>query len=131
MLAKRAWVRLLLSGSLLALVLVLLEAVAWHPSGSLYGIGVRPTPAGTSPFYQLLSGFIPALAVIPIFVVPVTWYYHHTCHEKPSCLRWGKYEVAGGLGRKCHRHHPDLRHHPREHHGAVLDRLHEEWKARQ
>lgn len=61
----------------------------------------------------------------------VLWYYRHTCHEKPSCLRWGAYEVAGGIGKKCGVHHPDLRDHPRERHGQVLDRLHDEWKERQ
>lgn len=57
-------------------------------------------------------------------------YWHHTCQHSAWCLRWGKYAVAGGVGRKCRWHHPDLRDHPREHHGQVLDRLHEEWKER-
>jgi hypothetical protein len=76
----------------------------------------------------LWSGFFGAVQPSLLATGILLW-YQHTCHHSPWCLRWGKYAVAGGIGRKCHRHHPDLKDHPREHHGAVLDRLHEQWKA--
>jgi hypothetical protein len=89
--------------------------------------GSRNETGGWYGFHSGLGG----AAYISVFPALTLWYWHNTCHEKPSCLRYGKYEVAGGLGRKCRRHHPDLKDHPRERHGAVLDRLHDEWKRRQ
>lgn len=77
----------------------------------------------------LWSGFFGAVQPSLLGVGVLAW-YQHTCHDSPWCLRWGKYAVAGGIGKKCHRHHPDLRDHPRESHGALLDRLHEDWKGR-
>lgn len=102
-----------------------------HWLGVRTATGTWPYPAGTPWTYQLLSGFLPALVIIQLTGMLGTWYYHNTCHEKPSCLRWGRYEVAGGIGKKCREHHPDFRDHHRRQHGKVLDRLHEEWKARQ
>jgi hypothetical protein len=83
----------------------------------------------TGGWYGFHSGFGGAayVSVIPAMLI---LYWHRTCHESPWCLRYGKYEVAGGLGKKCRKHHPDLRDHPRERHGQVLDRLHAEWKGR-
>ena len=80
-------------------------------------------------WYGFHSGFGGAY-YISVFPLAALFYWHHSCQHSPWCLRYGKYEVAGGLGKKCHRHHPDLKDHPRENHGALLDRLHEEWKVR-
>jgi hypothetical protein len=57
-----------------------------------------------------------------------TWYFSHTCHGSPRCLRWGKYEAAGGTFKLCRHHHPDLRGR-KPHHGDLIERLHGEWKA--
>jgi hypothetical protein len=45
------------------------------------------------------------MSVIPAGAI---FYYQHTCHGSPWCLRWGKYAAAGGLFKLCSVHHPDL-----------------------
>jgi hypothetical protein len=73
--------------------------------GVLHVFGVQPTPAGTSSWYQLWSGLIPSLV---IFGAVGTFYYQHSCHYHPSCLRWGRYEAGNGMFKFCHKHHPDF-----------------------
>lgn len=98
--------------------------IVTHWLGTLHFLGARPTPVGTAPMYQLWSGFVPALVIVTLPVGAVTWYYHHTCHARPSCLRWGKYEAAGGMFRLCHRHHPDLAGRKPHQHGGLIGELH-------
>lgn len=62
-------------------------------------------------------GVLPAIALV---------YYHHTCHDSPWCLRWGRYPAAGGLFRLCRRHHPDLR--GSRPHRELIHRMHAEHK---
>jgi len=115
--------------AMLAAACIVLACADWWPhvrNEFFVLLGSRNESGG---WYGFHSGFGGA-AYIMIFPAVTLWYYHNTCHEKPSCLRWGAYEVAGGVGKKCHKHHPDLRDHPRERHGAVLDQLHREHHAR-
>jgi hypothetical protein len=74
--------------------------------------------------YGLLSG---AGGAIPDVMLPagaLAWWWHHTCHDSPRCLRWGRYPVAGGLFKTCARHHPDLQgQRPRR---ELIHRMHRE-----
>jgi hypothetical protein len=71
--------------------------------------------------YGLWSGFGGALPDVMIPAALGGWWIHHTCHASPRCLRWGKYEAAGGIFRLCHKHHPDLGGRPDT---ASITRLH-------
>lgn len=71
---------------LLGILAVLGIMIALHPLGALYGIGMYPVPAGTSPFYQLLSGFVPAVAVVSLAGNVVTLWRLNTCAAK-WCIR--------------------------------------------
>jgi hypothetical protein len=67
-------------------------------------LGSRNEAGGWYGFNSGASGatyvsIIPALALL---------YFHHTCHAHPLCLRWGKYEAAGGVFKLCAVHHPDM-----------------------
>lgn len=114
--------------ALLAAALAVAALVFWWPhvrNEFFVLLGNRNESGG---WYGANSG---ALGAFYMSILPagLLLYWHHTCQEGPWCLRWGKYAVAGGIGRKCRKHHPDLRDHPREHHGQVLDRLHREWQG--
>lgn len=100
------WLGLLTGTAVLVLLLVLV------PHAVLWFVGVYPVPAGTSPMYQLWSGFIPALAILSI-VYPFV-----NCHEE-TCWRFGRYHIDGF--RVCYVHHPD----PEvRKHGVSLRHLH-------
>jgi hypothetical protein len=107
----------------MALVLVVLN---WaHIRNEWFVLtGARDESGG---YYGFNSGSAGAfyMSLVPAGLV---LYWHHTCQHSPWCLRYGKYAVAGGVGKKCHRHHPDLRDHPRAKRGEILDLLHAEWK---
>lgn len=64
----------------------------------LWLLGAYPVPAGTPPTYQLLSGFIPAAAVIGVI-----WPFLNCTVS--TCMRYGRYHVDGL--RVCYEHHPD------------------------
>jgi hypothetical protein len=77
-------------------------------------------------WYGFWSGFAGGVRVFEWPVIIGLIYWHHTCHHSPWCLRWGKYEAAGGVFRLCSHHHPDiaaLRHLPRH---EMIHRLHRE-----
>jgi hypothetical protein len=74
------------------------------PTFSLYATGAG---SETHPTYGFWSGFGGTLIFSAAVLWP-PWYYQHTCHDHFSCLRWGKYEAAGGIFKLCHRHHPDF-----------------------
>ena len=85
-------------------------------------LGSRNEAGGWYGFHSGFGGaaytsLIPAIAVL---------YWHHTCHHSPWCLRWGKYEAAGGLFRLCRVHHPDLL--GIRPHRDLIHRLHREWR---
>lgn len=108
------------------LAILALTAWAWWPeirNEFFVLLGSRNESGG---WYGFHSGFGGAAYVT---IVPATalFYYHHTCHESPWCLRWGKYPAAGGLFKLCHVHHPDLQG-ARPHHDLIR-RLHREHKA--
>lgn len=91
---------------LIIVALALAWSMIFHWNGFLYGIGVRPTPAGTSPFYQLVSGFIPALTVVSLATLIGGMWHHVNCHEE-GCWRIGRHHVNGMVW--CHRHHQNAR----------------------
>lgn len=92
-----------------------------HFFGCDYG-----APYGQWVPYDFWSG-VSGSFLVGLVVFGGTWYLHHTCHESWRCLRWGKYEAAGGTFRLCRHHHPDLRgQRPRR---DLIERLHREWKA--
>lgn len=82
-------------------------AVAAHPWGWLYGIGVHPYPANSdTPWtYQLLSGFVPALTVLGLLTF-IAGAWHHVNCRAPGCLRLGHYPDSRSV-KWCWRHHPD------------------------
>lgn len=95
-----------------------------HVTGCDYG-----APYGHFVWYDLYSGFA---ASYPWLLLGggLMLYVHHTCQHSVFCLRWGKFPVAGGLAKTCHRHHPDLEHlNGRRPRGDDLRRLHIAWKA--
>jgi hypothetical protein len=64
---------------------------------------------GTGPWYGFWSGFGGSVPDIAIITGASAWYLNHTCHDHPTCLRWGKYPAAGGLFKLCRHHHPDMK----------------------
>jgi hypothetical protein len=94
-----------------------------HVAGCDYGL-----PYGHFAWYNLYSGFAASYPWLLLLGIPL-WYWHHTCHDHPACLRWGRYPVAGGLFRTCHVHHPDMD--GQKPHREMIRRLHREWKERQ
>lgn len=68
-------------------------------------VGSRDEPGAWYGFWSGFGGSVPDIALI---TGATAWYVNHTCHDHPMCLRWGKYEAAGGLFKLCRRHHPDL-----------------------
>jgi len=86
---------------------VLTYLIGWHTWGLLYGFGVHPYPESSStPWtYQLWSGFIPALAIISIFGGLSTHLRSINCHVN-RCWRLGRFELAGGQFKVCHKHSP-------------------------
>lgn len=94
------------------LALPLLALTAWsiaaHPWGWLYGIGVHPYPQSSStPWsYQLLSGFVPALAVLTLLGSVTALWRHVNCAQE-HCWHLGRHKVAGTPW--CDRHHENAR----------------------
>lgn len=64
----------------------------WH--GFLHVVGVWPTPPGTSPWYQLWSGLVPALTVVSLVTLLAGAWHRVNCHE-PGCLRIGRHRLNG------------------------------------
>lgn len=94
-----------------------------HIIGADYGL-----PYGHWGWYNFHSGIGGAWYFGVVLTAPL-WYYHHTCHDHPMCLRWGKVELAGGAaGKDCYKHHPDYRGKPRSEHRRIRDEMHEAWK---
>jgi hypothetical protein len=80
--------------------------IGWHVWGVLYGLGVHPYPAPSTPWtYQLWSGFIPALAIVSIFGGITTHFRMLNCHVH-GCWRLGRFELAGGQFKVCAKHSP-------------------------
>lgn len=74
--------------------------------GLLGFLGLWPVPAGTSTWYQLWSGFIPALTVLTLLGAVGGMYHAHNCHQA-GCPRIGKHKVDGTPW--CNRHHEQAR----------------------
>lgn len=66
--------------------------------------GSRNESGGWYGFHSGIGG----AAYVSVVPAMAFFYIHHTCHDSWRCLRWGKYEAAGGIFRLCRRHHPDL-----------------------
>lgn len=93
------------------LALLLAVAAAWslyaHPWGWLYGIGVHPYPGPQTPWtYQMLSGFVPALAVLTLLSAVGGMWRSVNCHES-RCWRLGRHKVHGTPW--CDRHQESAR----------------------
>ena len=89
-------------------LLIALAVAWWFPhvrNETFVLVGNRDEAGG---YYGMWSGFGGALQVFTLVFGGMMIYWHHTCHAHPLCLRWGKYDAAGGLFKLCHRHHPDL-----------------------
>lgn len=93
-----------------------------HVTGSDYGL-----PYGHFGFYNFWSGFAGSF-FIGVIAFCATWYLGHTCHDSWRCLRYGRYEAAGGMFRLCRHHHPDLR--GKRPHRELIERLHREHMRR-
>jgi hypothetical protein len=92
----------------LAVFLACVGLMAWHPWSAAFAIGVHPYPAGTPWTYQLWSGFIPSLAIVSIIGGIASHFRMINCHVH-GCWRMGRFELAGGQFKVCHKHspHPD------------------------
>lgn len=84
---------------------------------------------GTGAWYGFWSGLGGSLPDIALVAGLCGWYLNHTCHAHPLCLRWGKYEAAGGVFRLCRRHHPDLA--GQRPHGELIHQMHRDHQERQ
>jgi hypothetical protein len=78
-------------------------------------------------WYNFWSG-VAGSFLIGLFVFGSTWYFNHTCHDSSRCLRYGRYEAAGGMFKLCRHHHPDLK--GTRPHGELIERLHREHAGR-
>lgn len=105
----------------LVIFLTCLGLIAWHPWGAAYAIGVHPYPAGTPWTYQLWSGFLPALAIVSVFSGVTAHFRMINCHVH-GCWRLGRFQMAGGQFKVCHRHS----HHPEKITHAYVLAMHEE-----
>lgn len=118
----------LLRWLLLAAALVLLGCtINWWPhvrNEFFVLIGSRNEPGG---WYGFHSGFGGSY-YIALFALGPLWWYQRSCHAHPWCLRWGKYEAAGGMFKLCWLHHPDLQ--GARPHLELIHRLHREHQAR-
>jgi hypothetical protein len=85
-----------------------LVLTALHPWPAAFLIGVHPYPAGTPWTYQLWSGFIPSLAIASLLGGIITHFRTLSCHVH-RCWRFGKFLMAGGQFKVCHKHsgHPE------------------------
>ena len=77
-------------------------------------------------WYGWWSGNAGGLQLFQWAAIAAVLYWHHTCHDSPWCLRWGKYPAAGGVFRMCRHHHPDLR--GTRPHREMIHRMHADWK---
>lgn len=94
----------------------------WHWFVHLLGVDYQVV-YGHWIWYNFWSG-VAGSFLIGMIVFLLTYYLHHTCHNSRWCLRWGKYEAAGGLFKLCYRHHPDLD--GVRPHRELIQRLHRE-----
>ncbi|HEV2172900.1 MAG TPA: hypothetical protein VGR71_05000 [Nitrospira sp.] len=101
-------------------------ATLWHAIVHFLGVDYG-VAYGHWIWYNFWSGWAGSffVGILSYFFL---FYWHHTCHGSVTCLRWGKYEAAGGLFKLCYRHHPDLAG-KRPHH-ELIHRLHREHKER-
>jgi hypothetical protein len=99
-----------------------LVRLLFHVMGADYGL-----PYGSWSWYDFWSG-IAGSFLVSLVVFWALWYWHHTCQDSWRCWRWGKYPVAGGMFRVCHRHHPELDGvRPRREH---IRAFHQDWLRR-
>lgn len=90
-----------------AVIFALAVISVFYPHVVPWIIGVWPTPAGTSPWYQFWSGFF----IVVLSAATSTWLRKQNCHVR-WCWRLGRFPVAEFY--VCHRHHPDpVIHHKR------------------
>ena len=94
---------------------------AWIAHAIFSLTGAR-NESGTA--YGLLSGVGGAIPDVMLPLGALAWWWNHTCHDSPRCLRWGRYPAAGGVFKLCSVHHPDLQgKRPRR---DLIHRLHRE-----
>lgn len=108
-----------------ALTAVAVAAWIWWPhlrNEFFVLLGSRDEAGGWYGFNSGAGGAF-YMSVVPASLV---FWYQHTCHDSPRCLRWGKYPAAGGIFRLCRRHHPDLQ--GQRPHRELIRRLHDEHK---
>jgi hypothetical protein len=98
----------------------------WHLLVHLMGVDYG-LPYGHWGWYNFWSG-IAGSFIIAVVAWFFGYYIHHTCQDHPWCLRWGKYEAAGGLFKVCHKHHPKMA--GQRPHRAMIARLHKEHEDR-
>ena len=110
-----------------AVTVAVAAVVLWWPhirDETFVLLGSRAEGAG---WYGAWSGFFGAIQPTLAGTAVLIW-WHHTCHHSPWCLRWGKYEAAGGIFRLCAVHHPDMQ--GTRPHRDLIHRLHREHQER-
>ena len=93
-----------------------------HTLGVDYGVSY-----GKWIWYNFWSG-VAGSFIVGMMTYLGLFYFHHTCHASASCWRLGKYPVAGGMFKVCHKHHPDMN--GKKPHVELIRKLHEEHKRR-
>lgn len=104
-----------------AVFLACVVLIVLHPWGGAFALGVHPYPAGTPWTYQLWSGFLPSLAIVSIFTGIGAHFKMLNCHVH-GCWHIGKFPMAGGKFKVCHKHSD----HPRKITHAYILAKHEE-----
>lgn len=110
---------------IVVLVLLWLAVAYWrHVRNEFFVIlGNRNETGG---WYGWWSGNAGGLQLLQWAALGAFLWWHHTCHDSPWCLRWGKYPAAGGVFKLCRHHHPDLQ--GARPHRELIHRMHREWK---
>jgi hypothetical protein len=109
---------------LLAAYYALWYWLIYHPPQ--FVLAASGAAAESKTVYGFWSGFGGTLIFSAALLFP-PWYYRHTCHHHFSCLRWGKYEAAGGVFKLCGTHYPNPRR-DGETHEQWIARLDDEWR---
>jgi hypothetical protein len=118
----KTWAR---ASAVIAVAVAAWALAAWWPKARnefFVLLGSRNESGGWYGFHSGVGGSLYLSLVPAAFLV----WYHRTCHASPLCLRWGKYEAAGGVFRLCRRHHPDME--GQRPHQDMVREMHEAWR---
>lgn len=77
-----------------------------HIMGVDYGVSF-----GVWIWYNMWSGIGGSFlaTILGVWIgMALVWWRAFSCHRAWWCFRHGRYEMAGGTYKMCHKHHPDM-----------------------